>query len=147
MPFRGRIAYPSYVDKTLFGNPHEFVVKRAATMPAGLKDQVVISSEELQTMAYRSRLGPAEASEKQVDRDRLHHLSNDRKAKWPNTIEANRERKEKLRLEKMDAEERLRLEIDRRRRRCRRRSAGWPSSAPTRCSTTRPTGSSRCTRS
>ena len=112
MPFRGRIAYPSYVDKTLFGNPHEFVVKRAATMPAGLKDQVVISSEELQTMAYRSRLGPAEASEKQVDRDRLHHLSNDRKAKWPNTIEANRERKEKLRLEKMDAEERLRLEID-----------------------------------
>ena len=63
-------------------------------------------------MAYRSRLGPAEASEKQVDRDRLHHLSNDRKAKWPNTIEANRERKEKLRLEKMDAEERLRLEID-----------------------------------
>jgi len=112
MPYRGRIAYPSFVDKTLFGNPHETAIQMARSMPAGMKDSVVISTGELQTMAYRSKIGPPEPSAKQLDRERLHHLSDARKAKWPNTIEANRERKERMRLEKQDAEERLRLEID-----------------------------------
>jgi len=113
MPFRGRIAYPSYVDKSLFGNPHDTTIKMARSMPAGMKDSTYLSASELQTMAFRSKLGPPEPSSKQLDRERLHTLSNDRKAKWPNTIEANRERKERQRQEKFDAEERLRQEIDR----------------------------------
>ena len=51
-------------------------------------------------------------SDKQNDRARLHELSNSRKAKWPNTIEALRKKKEQQRQEKLDAEEMLRREID-----------------------------------
>merc|ERR1719174_1264651 len=50
---------------------------------------------------------------KQLDRARLHELSNTRKGQWPNTIEALRERKERARQEKLEAEEKLRVEIDR----------------------------------
>jgi len=113
MPFRGRIAYPSYVDKSLFGNPHETTIRMAQSMPQGLKDSVVISATELSTMATRSKIGPPEPTAKQLDRHRLHELSNARKAKWPNTIEANRARKEREREDKLEAEEKLRLEIDR----------------------------------
>ena len=42
MPFRGRIAYPSYVDESLFGNPHETTVRMARSMPQGLKESVLI---------------------------------------------------------------------------------------------------------
>ena len=111
-PFRGRIAYPSYVDKSLFGNPHETTIAMARSMPAGMKDSVFISGQELASMAARSRLGAPEPSAKQLDRQRLQELSNSRKAKWPNTIEANRERKDKERQDKLDAQEKLRLEID-----------------------------------
>merc|ERR1719174_3651837 len=50
---------------------------------------------------------------KQLDRARLHELSNTRKGQWPNTIEALRERKDRMRSEKLEAEEKLRVEIDR----------------------------------
>merc|ERR1719409_1253863 len=50
---------------------------------------------------------------KQLDRARLHELSNTRKGQWPNTIEALRERKDRMRAEKLEAEEKLRVEIDR----------------------------------
>lgn len=112
MPFRGRIAYPSYVDKSLFGNPHETTIKMARSMPASLKDSVVIGTSELMSMEHRSKIGPPEPSAKQLDRRRLSELSNARKGQWPNTIEANRARKEREREEKAEAEEKLRLEID-----------------------------------
>ena len=111
-PFRGRIAYPSYVDKTLFGNPNETAIRMARSMPQGMRDSVVIGQSELESMASRSRRGAPEPSIKQLDRQRLHELSNERKAKWPNTIEANRDKKEQRRLQKLEAEEKLRCEID-----------------------------------
>jgi len=112
MPFRGRIAYPSYVDQSLFGNPHETAVARARASPSGLADTVLLSKTELNNIGFRARSTGREVSQKQLDRERLHELSNARKAKWPNTIEANRERKERVRHEKLDAEERMRQEID-----------------------------------
>merc|ERR1719149_458867 len=63
-------------------------------------------------MEHRSKIGPPEPSAKQLDRRRLSELSNARKGQWPNTIEANRARKEREREEKAEAEEKLRLEID-----------------------------------
>ena len=112
-PFRGRIAYPSYVDESLFGNPHEATVRKARTMPKDMNETVLVSGSELQGMMSRSRLGLPDPSAKQRDRTRLHELSNARKAQWPNTIEALRERKDKMRAEKFEVEEKLRLEIDR----------------------------------
>jgi hypothetical protein len=112
-PFRGRIAYPSYVDETLFGNPHEAAVRMARSMPPGLKDSIAISGTELRSMGARAQLGPPAASAKQMERQRLHELSNSRKSQWPNTIEALRGQKDRMRAEKAAAEEKLRLEIDR----------------------------------
>lgn len=112
MPFRGRIAYPSYVDESLFGNPHETTVRMMRSMPAGLKDSIALSAGELQGIRVRSHLGPPAPSAKQKDRVRLHELSNSRKAQWPNTIEALRERKDRMRAEKSEVEEKLRVEID-----------------------------------
>jgi len=112
-PFRGRIAYPSYVDNSLFGNPHEAAVRKMKSMPPDLKESVLVSSGELDGMRTRSYLGPPAPSAKQLDRQRLHDLCNERKGKWPNTIEALRERKDKMRAEKLEAEEKLRVEIDR----------------------------------
>ena len=111
--FRGRIAYPSYVDESLFGNPHETTVRMARSMPKELKESVLLTGSELQGMRSRSRIGPPAASAKQLDRQRLHELSNSRKAQWPNTIEALRERKDRMRADKLEAEEKLRVEIDR----------------------------------
>lgn len=111
-PFRGRVAYASYVDETLFGHPHATTVQKARTRPAEISDATVISSSELQRIGFRASSTGHEMSQKQLDRERLHALSNARKAKWPNTIEANRERKERLRQEKLEAEERMRQEID-----------------------------------
>lgn len=112
MPFRGRIAYPSYVDESLFGNPHEATVRMARSMPKEYKEAVLVTPSELQGMKSRSRLGAPEPSAKQLDRERLHALSNARKSQWPNTIEALREKKERMRAEKLEAEEKLRVEID-----------------------------------
>jgi len=112
-PFRGRIAYPSYVDESLFGNPHETTVRMQRSMPASTKDAVLVMPHELHGMKSRARLGPPEPSAKQQDRQRLHELSNSRRSQWPNTIEALRERKDRMRAEKLEAEEKLRLEIDR----------------------------------
>merc|ERR1719217_223364 len=64
-------------------------------------------------MQVRSKLGAPAPSAKQLDRERLHALSNARKSKWPNTIEALREKKDRMRAEKLEAEEKLRVEIDR----------------------------------
>jgi hypothetical protein len=113
MPFRGRIAYPSYVDESLFGNPHEKAVQMARSMPSSMKDAVLVTGTELRGMANRSKLGAPAPSAKQLDRERLHTLSNARKGQWPNTIEALREKKDRMRQEKLDAEEKLRVEIDR----------------------------------
>ena len=93
MPFRGRIAYPSYVDESLFGNPHEKAVQMARSMPASLKDAVVVTGAEIRGMQNRSKLGAPAPSTKQLDRQRLHALSNARKSQWPNTIEARRREK------------------------------------------------------
>ena len=98
MPFRGRMAYPSFVDETLFGNPHEVAVRRMKETPAAAKDVSLISSAELTGINHRSRkAGMEPKSLDQQRRDQLHELSNARKAKWPNTLEAARARKERAR--------------------------------------------------
>ena len=113
MPFRGRMAFPTYVDESLFGNPHEAAVARLRNTPAAVKETVLLSSGELSGMEIRAHATGREASNRQRENARLHALSNARKAKWPNTLEAARERKERARQEKLDAEETLRQEIDR----------------------------------
>ena len=107
------MAYPTYVDESLFGNPHEAAVARLRNTPAGVKETVLLSSGELSGMEHRAKATGRETSDRQRELARLHNLSNSRKAKWPNTLEAARERKERARQEKLDAEESLRQEIDR----------------------------------
>ena len=111
-PFRGRVAYPSYVDESLFGNPHEGAVRMARSMPDASAFPTVLGAAEYGTMEVRARATGRELNEKQQDKARLHALSNARKSKWPNTLEANRERKERGRQDKLDVEEALRKEID-----------------------------------
>lgn len=110
-PFRGRVAYPSYVDESLFGNPHQDTVRKARSMPDASAFPTVLGAAEYGCMEVRAR-AQGELTEKQQDKARLHALSNARKAKWPNTLEANRIKKEKSRQDKLDAEEALRKEID-----------------------------------
>jgi len=106
------VAYPSYVDESLFGNPHEGAVRMARSMPDASAFPTVLGAAEYGTMEVRARATGLELNEKQQDKARLHALSNARKSKWPNTLEANRERKEKGRQDKLDVEEALRKEID-----------------------------------
>ena len=89
-PFRGRVAYPSYVDESLFGNPHEGAVRMARSMPDASAFPTVLGAAEYGTMEVRARATGRELNEKQQDKARLHALSNARKSKWPNTLEANR---------------------------------------------------------
>ena len=110
-PFRGRVAYPSYVDESLFGNPHQDTIRKARSMPDASAFPTVLGAAEFGCMEVRAR-ARGELTEKQQDKARLHALSNARKAKWPNTLEANRIKKENARQEKLDAEEALRKEID-----------------------------------
>ena len=111
-PFRGRVAYPSFCDESLFGNPHESAVRMARSKPDASAFPTVLGAAEYGTMEFRARATGYELNEKQQDRARLHALSDARKAKWPNTIEATRERKERGKQDKKDVEESLRREID-----------------------------------
>ena len=110
-PFRGRVAYPSYVDESLFGNPHQDTIRKARSMPDASAFPTVLGAAEFGCMEVRAH-ARGELTEKQQDKARLHALSNARKAKWPNTLEANRIKKENARQDKLDAEEALRKEID-----------------------------------
>jgi len=113
MPYRGRVAYPSYVDESLFGNPHERTVRQMRGRPDAAADVMVLSGNEFAHINLRANTTGNEKSAKQLERERLHALSDARKAKWPNTLEAARERKERARQEKLDAEETMRQAIDR----------------------------------
>uniref|UniRef100_A0A7R9V0J8 Trichohyalin-plectin-homology domain-containing protein n=1 Tax=Chlamydomonas euryale TaxID=1486919 RepID=A0A7R9V0J8_9CHLO len=64
--------------------------------------------ERLRAKATEEPLGTAERDE----RRRLKELSDTRAAAWPNTIQAQRARKERARLERMAAEEAERIQID-----------------------------------
>ena len=80
-------------------------------MPDASAFPTVLGAAEFGCMEVRAR-ARGELTEKQQDKARLHALSNARKAKWPNTLEANRIKKENARQDKLDAEEALRKEID-----------------------------------
>lgn len=54
------------------------------------------------------------ASSSQEDRARLKQLSDERASRWPNTLQAQRARKERARQERAAAEEAERIETDRR---------------------------------
>eukprot|EP00965_Chrysotila_dentata_P207694 6184281-Pleurochrysis_carterae.AAC.2 len=113
MPYRGRAAYPSYVDESLFGNPHAAAASRMRDTPAEYKSVAVLGASELGNISMRATKTGFERSSQQEERERLHALSNERKAKWGNTLEATREKKERMRQEKLDAEEAMRQAIDR----------------------------------
>lgn len=90
MPFRGRVAYPSYVDESLFGNPNETAANRLRTNAAAERKRVsVLSTQELGHIATRASK-QQQIDDRQAEKKRLHALSNARKAKWPNTLEAAR---------------------------------------------------------
>ena len=75
----------------------------------------VMGAQELSNIGFRAKSKGGEtglAHQRRLERDRLQKLSDERKAKWPNTIEAARAAKEKQRKAKLDAEEALRQQID-----------------------------------
>lgn len=101
-----RVAYPSYVDETLFGNDNS-AQKIQNDPQVGL-----ISTSELSRIKFVATSTGKEVSSAQQERERLHKISQGRQAKWPNTIEALREKKERARAEKAEEEEALRRVID-----------------------------------
>ena len=118
MPANYRPLYtrPTFVDESLFGTPNETAVKMSRSMPASVRNGVtVMGAQELSNIGFRAKSKGGEtglAHQRRLERDRLQKLSDERKAKWPNTIEAARAAKEKQRKAKLDAEEALRQQID-----------------------------------
>lgn len=72
----------------------------------------VITTNDFDSIRHRASSTGREVSQKQKDREVLHKISQERLKHWPNTIEANRMKKEKAKLEKAEEEERLRRIID-----------------------------------
>jgi 3-phosphoglycerate kinase len=75
------------------------------------KSTAVIAMSDLNRM----KIGLSEfeaASNKEEDRKRLKELSNARVKNWPNTVKANRDKKENERFEKFKKEEMERRVID-----------------------------------
>eukprot|EP00854_Cymbomonas_tetramitiformis_P009833 gene9833-11648_t len=71
----------------------------------------VISADALEDIRRKVRTPPLDSSH--IEKEYLKNLSDDRAGKWPNTIEAQRARKERARKERMDQEEQERCEVDR----------------------------------
>mmetsp|Transcript_23816 Transcript_23816/g.28747 ORF Transcript_23816/g.28747 Transcript_23816/m.28747 type:complete len:467 (-) Transcript_23816:593-1993(-) len=71
----------------------------------------IVTGDELDRIRTQVRPNPIESS--QAEKERLKGLSDDRASKWPNTIEAQRARKERARKERLEQEERERCEVDR----------------------------------
>lgn len=72
---------------------------------------VVLSAAELQRIKTQVLEIPPDMAKKQ-EREYLKKLSDERATQWPNTIEAQRARKEKTRLDRLDAEEEVKKQID-----------------------------------
>lgn len=72
---------------------------------------VVISRTELERMRACTR--PEEITDAEARRRRLKTLSDEKVKKWPNTLQAMRKKKESWKKDRLDAEERARVEIDR----------------------------------
>ena len=103
MPANYRPLYtrPTFVDESLVGTPNETAVKMSRSMPASVRNGVtVMGAQELSNIGFRAKSKGGEtglAHQRRLERDRLQKLSDERKAKWPNTIEAARAAKEKQR--------------------------------------------------
>jgi hypothetical protein len=110
---RGR-SFNAQIDESLFGNPNASALKSIRSRPPELRSLSVVSGGELSNIAYRATapLGP-QGDGREGERQRLKALSESRKAKWPNTLEAARAKKERARQDKADADERMRQAIDR----------------------------------
>lgn len=72
---------------------------------------VVLTTAELQRIKSQVLELPPDMAKKE-EREYLKKLSEERAAQWPNTIEAQRARKEKARLDRLDAEEEVKKQID-----------------------------------
>ena len=106
MPPKGRVV-AGQVDDTLFGNPNEHALRKVRTRPVELRSVGVVGAQELQGMATRAWAGPQDRRSMGSggeERQRLKALSDARKAKWPNTLEALRAKKERARQEKAAAD-------------------------------------------
>jgi len=115
MPPKGRVV-AGQVDDTLFGNPNEHALRKVRTRPVELRSVGVVGAQELQGMATRAWAGPQDRRSMGSggeERQRLKALSDARKAKWPNTLEALRAKKERARQEKAAADEAVRMALDR----------------------------------
>eukprot|EP00232_Nephroselmis_pyriformis_P004521 CAMPEP_0182913374 /NCGR_PEP_ID=MMETSP0034_2-20130328/38008_1 /TAXON_ID=156128 /ORGANISM="Nephroselmis pyriformis, Strain CCMP717" /LENGTH=471 /DNA_ID=CAMNT_0025050093 /DNA_START=149 /DNA_END=1564 /DNA_ORIENTATION=- len=70
----------------------------------------VLSASQL-TGIYK-KIAPPEKEDTLKEKERLKTLSDERAAQWPNTIQAQRARKERQRLERLDQEELERRKVD-----------------------------------
>merc|ERR1719310_1702284 len=81
------------------------------------QNSVVISQSDLDRMKLavsegKGEMQPPNMNELRTERVRLQKLSNDRVSRWPNTIEAERKKKEAARLQRLEDEESERKKID-----------------------------------
>mmetsp|Transcript_18648 Transcript_18648/g.29845 ORF Transcript_18648/g.29845 Transcript_18648/m.29845 type:complete len:461 (+) Transcript_18648:98-1480(+) len=73
---------------------------------------VVLAGGELDRMRRQVATAKVDTA-REVERDHLKFLSDERAAQWPNTIQAHRARKEAVKEERLDAEEAVKKEVDR----------------------------------
>ncbi|KAJ1631036.1 hypothetical protein T492DRAFT_999303 [Pavlovales sp. CCMP2436] len=105
----------SFVDTTLFGGHNTIAKARLArTREAALQQTAgVVAFGDMERIKMSATLpgqGPASAREQRADS--LRAMSQARIAQWPNTLEAQRKKKEAVFAERLAAEEALKMAID-----------------------------------
>jgi len=104
-------SFNAQIDESLFGNPNAATYKAMRRRPEELKSLAVVSSNEMSNISFRATASLAPIGDTS-ERERLKGLSDSRKAKWPNTLEAARAKKERARQEKAEADEVMHQAID-----------------------------------
>lgn len=108
------LSRPSYVDETLFGNDHAVAKSRLAAksrdttrLTAG-----IVAASDVERMRMSATFAGQVTDPQALREASLRAMSQARTAKWPNTLEAQRKKKEAARQERLQAEEALRCAID-----------------------------------
>ena len=113
MPFV--MSRPSFVDESLFGDNHAVAKARLARTrgeSSSRLDGGIVADSDLQRIKFSATMGPPPVDMRAQRAEALRAMSQARTAKWPNTIEATRRKKEGARAERLAAEEALRVAID-----------------------------------
>ncbi|KAG8467133.1 hypothetical protein KFE25_000449 [Diacronema lutheri] len=112
MPFV--LSRPSFVDESLFGNNHSVARSRGAAGATDTARQTgaIVAATDVERMKLSATIAGQSTDARAAREASLRAMSQARTAKWPNTLDAQRQKKEAARHERLQAEEALRVAID-----------------------------------